>query len=271
MSKRRHPDSEGPDLVGGYRQRDSGDQPDTQHEEFAHSEVARFLLAAYFHGNVSLPFIVGLAQLLLVEPVNHVDIQKIAELGTGGANIQNSFRDLLRRMVEFPLECAIATIRLPVKLLGKAKWVDFDLLAPHALFSALYRSNPLEFGRRFYGGKVEQLEDFWRAQSSHPSYANHPMHSETKVSFKRGGCPLFLHGDDVAVIGMNKIWSKAVCILSFGGLLSSAEISEEKHLLICLLFNCVLNNTEGGDTYKVLWHYLTWSFFLAAERCSSNS
>ena len=149
MPKRRHPDSEGLGLVGGYRQRDSADQPDPQHEEIGHSKVGRYLLASYFHGNVSLPFIVALAQLLLVEPVNHVDIQKIAELGTGGANIKNSFRDLLRRMVVFPLECAIATIRLPVKLLGKAIRVDFDLLAPHALFSTLYHSNPLEFGRRF--------------------------------------------------------------------------------------------------------------------------
>ena len=70
-----------------------------------------------------------------------------------------------------------------------------------------------------------------------------------------------MHGDDVAAVGIGKIWSKAVCVLSFGGLLSLGEVSDEKHLLIALLFNCVVNKMEGGDTYKVLWHYLTWSFY----------
>lgn len=211
MPKRRHPDSEGAPLFGGYRQRDRADLPDEQHEEFAHSGVARFLLVSYFHGDISLPFVVALAKLMLSEPANHADIQKLAELGTHGANIGHSLRDLLTHMVTFPLERAIATIRLPAKLLGKSQWIDFDILAPHSIFSILYHTNPLEFGRRFYGGKVDQLKAFWRSQTSHPSYINHPMHTEPNLSVEQKGCPLFLHGDDVAVIGMGKI-GRRLCV-----------------------------------------------------------
>ena len=258
MPKRRHPDDEGP---GRHRQRELDEQPDQQHEEFVHSKIASFLMVSFFHGEISLPFLTTLAQLMLVEPVNHIDIQKLAALGTHGANPGHSFRDLLTRMVTFSMERAISTIRLPVKLLGKSTWIDFSLLAPHLLFSLLYHSNPSEFGRRFFGGRLGNLKDFWRSQTSHPSYINHPMHTEPGLCFETHGTPLFMHGDDVAVIGVSKIWSKAVCVLSFGGLLSLGQISDDKHFLMALLFNCILNSTEEANTYKVLWHYLTWSFY----------
>ena len=83
MPKRRHPDDEGP---GRHRQRELDEQPDQQHEEFVHSKIASFLMVSFFHGEISLPFLTTLAQLMLVEPVNHIDIQKLAALGTQGAN-----------------------------------------------------------------------------------------------------------------------------------------------------------------------------------------
>ena len=80
--------------------------------------------------------------------------------------------------------------------------------------------------------------------------------------FREKGVPLFIHGDDVASVGVGKIWSKAVDCLSFGGLLSARECAFNMHLIIWLVFNNILCTADdAAKTMQVLWQHLTWSLY----------
>ena len=171
--------------------------------------MATFLLLSYMNGEISLLIIVRIAQLALLDSGSHIDLEMIAGLGHG-------------------VEAAISTIRLPVKLSGILDWIDFDMIYPHAFFAKLYETNYAEFGRRFFGGAMHKIRDFWDSQVDHPSYASHPLRWH-EFDHKDYACPLFIHGDDVASIGLGKIWSKAINVLSFGGVLSHGCAPDESH------------------------------------------
>ena len=112
----------------------------------------------------------------------------------------------------------------------------------------------------FVGGSAEKLTGFWQSQVDHPSYASHPFHGH-EFPHREKACPLYVHGDDVASIGLGKIWSKAINVLSFGGLLSQRTAAADSHILIWLMFNCITIRSAVGDTYKTLWRELTWGLY----------
>ena len=119
------------------------------------------------------------------------------------------------------------------------------MIYPHALFAKLFATNREEFGKRFFGGAVQTLRAFWDSQADHPSYDGHPL-QDHEFAHKDKACPLFIHGDDVASIGMGKIWSKAINVLSFGGLLSHGSFggllphgSLARVFLLWMFFYCI--------------------------------
>ena len=122
-----------------------------------------------------MPFIVQVALLVLEDPKGHEDLIAISKLGHGGAFHNTVRRDLWQRLLHFPLEAAIYTIRLPVKLSGLLSYINYDLIYPHAIFAELYERSYTEFARRFMDGDPGNLEDFWESQVDHPSYARHPI------------------------------------------------------------------------------------------------
>ena len=111
-----------------------------------------------------------------------------------------------------------------------------------------------------FGGTVRKLATFWQSHVDHPSYAAHPLHGH-QFAHRKKACPLFLHGDDVASIGIGKIWSKAVNCLSFGGILSQGSAASDSHILIGLMFNCIAIRSAAADTFKTLWRQLIWSLY----------
>ena len=86
---------------------------------------------------------------MLEDPNRHDDLITIPELGHRGTFDNIARMDLWQRMLAFPLEAAIYTIRLPVKLAGLLSWIDYDPIYPHAIFAKLYETNKPEFARRF--------------------------------------------------------------------------------------------------------------------------
>ena len=84
-----------------------------------------------------MPFIVQVACLVLEDPSKHEDLIAISQLGHGGAYHNTVRRDLWNKMIEFPLEAAIGTIRLPVKLSGLLSYISYDLIFPHIFFAKL--------------------------------------------------------------------------------------------------------------------------------------
>ena len=138
---------------GGHIQRDEAESAAASSDHL-HSELARFLLVSYLSGKTSLPFIVAIACLVMKEPFGgHSDTQTIPSLGGGGARPNDMKKDLFRLMKVFAIESAIYTVRLPIRMYGALDWIDFDMLYPYSIFAKLYESDPVEFGRRFYGGR----------------------------------------------------------------------------------------------------------------------
>ena len=84
----------------------------------------------------------------------------------------------------------------------------------------------------FLVGRQQKLTGFWQSQVDHPSYASHPSHRR-EFPHQEKACPLYVHGDDVASIGLGKICSKTVNVLSFGGLLSQRGAAADSHILRC--------------------------------------
>ena len=165
------------------------------------------------------------------------------------------------------MEATVKFLDVPIKLLGKVQTVQLKIIYPHEIFSILFHYYPGEFAKRFYGDSVQQIAAFWDSQRDHPSYATHPMHTRSEPDFipqpfREKGVPLFLHGDDVASVGVGKIWSKAAGCLSFGGLLAARECAFNVHLIIWLLFNNILCTADdAAKTMQVLWQHFTWSLY----------
>ena len=79
-----------------------------------------------------MPLICTIARLSYEEVPKHTDLHTLSSLGAGGAHPNHIGRDLFDRLVVFPIEAAVKTIRIPVSLSNATKWVDFDMLYPHA-------------------------------------------------------------------------------------------------------------------------------------------
>lgn len=146
-----------------------------------------------------------------------------------GALANNFARDLFNRLVRFPIEDDMFSLRIPVEM--PELHMDFSMIYPHAIFAKLYQSYPAQFTKRFLGTTATAVTDFRRAQRDHPSYLHHPMHRH-EFHFREKGVPLFLHGDDLAAVGVGKIWAKAVDCVSFGGLLAHSGDALNVHVLV---------------------------------------
>lgn len=260
--KRKHTELEG--LRGGHRQRAAESAAlataSASSSRPAHSELARFLLSSYFLGAISLPFLVQCASLAFRETPGHPDLQVLAGLGTSGANAQSYGRDLRTRMQTFACEAALMTVMVPAKILNAIKEISMEVIYPHAMFARLFSSYPEEFGRRFFNNRPESISAFWDDQRDHPSYRDHPMLSHEFGRAK--SIPIFLHGDDVAAVGVGKVWARAVDVLSWGSLVGGAGTASAKHLLIWLVYNNILGtDSDGRSTMQILWRHVVWSLY----------
>ena len=73
-------------------------------------------------------------------------------------------------------------------------------------------------------------------------------------------CPL--HGDDMEAAAIGTIRAKAVDCVSFGGMFGERGSAFGTHLIIWLMFNDILNTTEGAmNTVKTMRRHLVWSLY----------
>ena len=242
---------------GGHRQREAAED----HALYSrHSDLATYLLQQNQLGHISMVMLCTICIMVSSGDPRHPDVLALAQLGnmTPGGNV---CRDFANRIIRFPLQFAVSSVQAPIKLSGLIKNVNLDLIYPHVVFSKLYHCYPVEFARRMYNHATSSVPAFWESQKNHPSFAGHPMHAhEEGLQFRVRGLPIVLHGDDVASVGLGKIWAKAVDVVSWGSLLGSRGTSLETHLLIWLVFNNILaTGATGYNTMQILWRHLVWS------------
>ena len=110
------------ELRGGHRQQAFLEADSAPGTRDIHSPLARFLLRSFFLGEMSLPIALTIAMLALSEkPEGRWDLEKLASLGCDGARPNHFLRDLVIRMVRFPIEAAVALLDVPVWLAGRRR------------------------------------------------------------------------------------------------------------------------------------------------------
>ncbi|CAE7240575.1 unnamed protein product, partial [Symbiodinium sp. CCMP2456] len=162
---------------------------------------------------------------------------------------------------------AEAVIRLPACFEHKLSFVkprkaDFGqlLMLPHVLFSHVYHNEKPLWNRTFVASS-ERLEDFWAAVKAvpHPAWVKHPLKLQEeagKRSTKR--CvPLSLHGDEVPVAGLGKVWGRKMVNWSFSSLAGLGS-TKSSQFWIWGLFEKV---GVPGKTLEEFFKVLRWSLY----------
>ena len=206
-------------LKGGCRQ-----QARNTRQHTGHSQLAEFLLKTVFWGNISLQVAIEVARLARLEGVAHRDIEIFAGLGD---DRDHETRTLYRKIRRFPSEDAVRMFKVHIKPAGT---MDFPIVLPHALFATLFSKYNDHFKEQMFGGRRQNIQEFWYSQRDHPAYAGHAMHTHARFNFEDSAIPLFVHGDDVASVDIGRVSTKAVDVVSWGPLLSSFENSPRSHL-----------------------------------------
>ena len=71
-----------------------------------------------------------------------------------------------------------------------------------------------------------------------------------------------MHGDEVVVVGVGKIWSRGADCVSFGSLLAGPKSGFGKHMAIWMFYNVIRAPiVDGVGTMSLLWRHLVWSLY----------
>ena len=87
-----------------------------------------------------------------------------------------------------------------------------SLLLPHEMFASIYEHYPHAWTQNIIPDE-ETLGTFWDSVAAHPQMAGHPI--AARPDFRSRCIPLGLHGDDVPITGLGKIWVSKMTQLSF--------------------------------------------------------
>ena len=160
-----------------------------------------------------------------------------------------------------------AVIRLPACFehnfsFLKPRKADFRqlLMLPHVLFSHVYHNEKALWHRSFVASS-ERLEEFWSAVKAvpHPAWVKHPLRQQEEAGQRstKSCVALSLHGDEVPVAGLGKVWGRKMVNWSFSSLvgLGSAKSSQ---FWIWGQFEKV---GVPGKSLEEFFRVLRWSFY----------
>ena len=131
------------------------------------------------------------------------------------------------------------------------------MLLPHEYFAA-YWKHPERRATSLLPDELE-LPRFWSAVREHPCLQNHPIWARSDALQK---CiPLCLHGDEVPVAGIGKIWCRSVLCFSWFSLMSQAGgvdmASSMQYIWGVFEKFATVDSTGTMDTF---WSIMRWSF-----------
>ena len=233
----------------GLQQRQQADADDMDVPSSLHALLLLYLAQGIFSG----------AQVHAIAQAGQSDVDKASQGHTlkdlksiaSLSHSKNLGRSLLAKMSKVanlpePLE-----VHIPMK--GAIDTVPSNsILLPHEMFSALYEISEAWTRSIFFESK---LKLFWKGFQGHPALTNHPI---LKVpSYQNKVIPVALHGDEVPVLGVGKIWCKSVLSFSWFSLMACAAGTGflDAHLYIWGIFEKYVLPTKD-----VFWLITRWSF-----------
>ena len=135
-----------------------------------------------------------------------------------------------------------------------------SILLPHEMFASYFAK--VEAWTRCILPDVSKVKLFWNNFKDHPLMANHPC--KKNKNWMDTTLPLGLHGDEVPVLGVGKIWCKAVLSFSWFSILACASGLgfEDAHIYVWGVFEKYCVDTTGAvlGTMHTFWLIMQWSF-----------
>ncbi|CAJ1368989.1 unnamed protein product [Effrenium voratum] len=172
-----------------------------------------------------------------------------------GKNLQQSVLNKLSQETNLPKP---AEVDVPLAG-GPSNVASSCIMLPHELFSAFF-SDEAAWARSVL--PEDRLEQFWDAFEHHPCMEGHPV--KAVKDWKGRCCPLSLHGDEVPVQGVGKIWCRSALMISWASLIAIAcgKGVSDCQIYIYGLFEKFIQSEAPGipGTMSVLWQILQWSF-----------
>ena len=134
------------------------------------------------------------------------------------------------------------------------------ILLPHELFAALYQHPG--FWKVAMVPDDAKLPELWTAIQGHPALQQHPI--KHKAGWRTHGVPMVLHGDEVPVVGIGKIWSRSSLCFSYCSLLANAMggTMDDIQLYCWSVFEkfCVPSTPFLLGTMDTFFKIMQWSF-----------
>ena len=216
------------------------------------SALASLCLDKWAWGEMSIPMVQAICQAAITDGNNHPDVKELAKATT--------LVHLHDKIPENPFTNALTKTKLYMQVPGattiEGSWQH--MMLPHELFAAMYSYDKDLFVEKMCGGSVEEIGKFWEQMKGHPAYEGHPVH--LRANFKERCIPLALHGDGVAVTGINKKWAKSCDAFSWKSVLSRGSTISCNYLI--WLFFWLLSVKAGGmNTWDRFVKKLSWSFY----------
>lgn len=185
------------------------------------------------------------------------DLEKVAKLKHGKNLVQGVYRSMA--------DCSSLPRPFQVEMPFQDGAHTSSILLPHELFASMYEKP--EFWRKSICGSDDCLESFWESFSKHPAFLGNPI--QKVDNYRRTMVPLALHGDEVPVFGVGKIWARSALAFSWASLAANALGSTGEEVMIycwgCFekFTTATVGNTLG--TLDVFWQVLQWSFLALFE------
>lgn len=134
------------------------------------------------------------------------------------------------------------------------------ILLPHELFA--YMWDHQDVWKRKMLSDPNKLREFWTSMDGHPAMFNHPLRDYE--DFQDWCLPISIHGDEVPVFGIGKIWSRSCLSFSWCSIVQNAlgGACAEIMLYIFGLFEkfAIDSNTHAPGTMESFFKILAWSF-----------
>ena len=204
---------------GGVKQRIAAAERECTGPEVADkSSLASFLLEKWAWGVLSpqdvQQFAAAACQNFLTSGARApADLSFMASLGTAGAHKNNMHKQLMHwanRRCKEAAPSFTATIRFKEPYGRQIQ----SFLLPHQLFSNLYHEYPSSW-KQIILPSTDRLKEFWKLQKQHPACST----VSSLPSFPSKLIPIAFHGDGTPVIGLGKIWSRALTIFRMNSIL----------------------------------------------------
>ena len=178
-------------------------------------------------------------------------LEKLAHAGTSGTNVQNLHRDIMASVRE-RTSLQPSQFYIPFKSVGEQMQL---MTLPHEYFAHIYYHYPNTFRKTVLPPHCD-LSDFWQGMDGHPCMDGLDLAGHAHKSI-----PFGLHGDEVPITGVGKVWARsALTFQTFSLLAASVGLAAKECMLwVWSVFEKLCIEGAGG-TVATFMTILKWSW-----------